>query len=129
MAPRIIIVESAPLIAMDLVETVSEIFPTANVRLFSTIAESVGHLCGAPDIDIAIVSQSVSNICTSQLPRLVEKSGGQIVVITPDERNIPSGWAVILQPFSTEAVASVLTNLSADRPTHPPANHIEKPAS
>ncbi|MES2913530.1 MAG: hypothetical protein V4753_00310 [Pseudomonadota bacterium] len=105
----IVIILKEVLVARDIEMTVRESRPEASVFVARTLHEAVDAL-PLGRIEVAFVQSDPRTIATSPLGRRIAAEGGRVVVLSEDIRGaLPVGWAALPFPFSSKAVAELLS--------------------
>lgn len=110
-APRTyLIVMKEVLIAQDLALTIGDYDADASIIIARTLAEAEAALTTVDEVALAFVANAPSQFVTSLLSRTIKERKGRVVLLGSEAEEVgPTRcWAVLNQPFSTDAVLKLL---------------------
>lgn len=108
------------IVALDLVQTVVDFCPAAQVIQKSTATAAVAAVSKVNSVKVAFIGEPPHSFARSELARLIAKKGGRVVFVGDEAEGLgpASGHMVLSRPFSTPTVLALLKQAPFPRAEH-----------
>ena len=118
-----LVVESNPIVALDLAQSIREVCPRAVIRSVTTAEAALVVLAEGDALVAAFLSLREERILESGLDRAVLTAGGRVVVVSAiltAEAARRRDWLLLAAPFRIEDVHQMVAGLCPDPVAVPP---------